>query len=170
MPKPTIPATIAANSPATSGWANSVRDAIDDVVADIYGATQLEIPWASITGLPATFAPTTSATVVSETAYGLAATAGAGATASRGDHAHGTPALGSTVVSETAYGQAAAAGAGATASKVDHTHGTPALPTAAAIGAPLAYDTPATADGGKRVYVGTTAPTGASDGDIWIKG
>jgi hypothetical protein len=34
-----------------------------------------------------------SATVVTETGYGQAPTAGAAATASRGDHTHGTPAL-----------------------------------------------------------------------------
>ena len=161
---------MASGTPTAAAWGNSVRAALDDVVADIYGTTQLEIPWASLTGIPSTFAPITSATVGAETAFGLSASAGVATDAARGDHTHGTPSLGSAVATETTYGQAAAAGAAATASKSDHTHGTPALPTAAQVGAAAAYDTPATADGGKRVYVGTATPTGASEGDIWVKG
>lgn len=42
--------------------------------------------------------------------------------------------------------------------------------TPANIGGTAAYNTPATAAGGKRVYVGTATPTGASEGDIWVDG
>lgn len=50
---------------------------------------------------------TPSGTVVSETSYGQAATAGAAAAYSRGDHSHGTPSLGTT---------------GTTAAAGNHTH------------------------------------------------
>lgn len=55
---------------------------------------------------------------------------------------------------------AAAIGAATSA----HTH------TLAALGAAAAYNSPATAAGGKRVYTGTATPTGMSEGDIWVKG
>jgi hypothetical protein len=82
---------------------------------------------------PSTVSP--SGTVVTETAFGQASTAGAAVTYSRGDHTHGTPAApagsvpSNTVTSETAFGQAANAGAAATYSRGDHTHGTPAAPS-----------------------------------------
>lgn len=129
---------VAANSPATSAWANSVADAIQELEADLYPVTygQIALPWASVTGKPATFAPT----------------------------------LGSTVGSSTVYAQAASAGSSVDAAKADHVHGTPALPTPAQVGSAAAYNSPATAAGGKRIYVGTATPTGASEGDIWVKG
>lgn len=99
---------------------------------------------------------TPSNTVTTQTTYGAASTAGVATAYSRGDHAHGTPALptpaaigadpagaaaaaqanaiaaipgpSGTVVSETAFGQAAAAGVANTTSRGDHTHGTPAAP------------------------------------------
>ena len=129
---------VAASAPATSAWANSVADAIQEIEADLYPTTygQVAIPWSAITGEPATFPPD----------------------------------LASTVTASTSYGQAPAVGAGPAAARETHNHGTPALPSAAQVGAAAAYDTPATADGGKRVYVGTATPTGASEGDVWIKG
>lgn len=78
---------------------------------------------------------TPSNTVVTETTFGQASTAGAASAYSRGDHTHGTPAAPSvpsaagTVVAETTFGQASTAGAAATFSRGDHTHGTPASPT-----------------------------------------
>ena len=72
-------------------------------------------------------------TVVSETAFGQAASAGALAQFSRADHTHGTPPQppatqpGNTVVSETTFGQAANAGTATPYSRADHTHGTPTL-------------------------------------------
>jgi hypothetical protein len=78
---------------------------------------------------------TPSGTVVAETSFGQASTAGVAGTFSRGDHTHGTPAAPSvpsaagTVVAETSFGQASSAGAAATFSRGDHTHGTPAAPS-----------------------------------------
>lgn len=43
------------------------------------------------------------------------------------------------------------------------------LPDISDLGGLAAYDTPETAAGGKRIYVGTDTPTGMSEGDIWIK-
>lgn len=126
MPVPNV----AADDDATSSWANAVADSIealeDDLYPTVYGT--LELPWAAITGEPATYPPDL--------------------------HAAAHSAAGADVVTPAAIGAATAA----------HAH------TLAALGAAAAYDTPATADGGKRVYVGSAAPTGMSEGDIWVKG
>jgi hypothetical protein len=127
---------VASSSPTQSAWANSVADAVNEIADDLYGASQLELPWANITGAPATFAPT----------------------------------LGPVVAAIT-YGIAPANGVSAAGAHADHLHGTPALPTAAQIGAPAAFDSPAAASGGKRIFVGTATPSGTiAEGDIWIKG
>ena len=128
---------VASNAPATSAWANSVADAIQELEGDLYPVTygQLAIPWTAITGEPAVFPPE----------------------------------LGTTVTAATSYGLSSAVGSAVVAAKADHSHGTPALPTAAQVGAPAFYNTPATPASG-RIYRGTATPTGMSEGDIWIKG
>lgn len=136
MSRPDTVDAVASNSPTQSAWANTVADGVNAIADDIYGPAQLEIPWASITGAPLTFAPTLGA-----------------------------------VVPQTAYGGASANGASAAGAHADHTHGTPALPTPAQVGSPAAFDTPATAAGGKRIFVGTAAPSGTiAEGDLWVKG
>lgn len=62
---------------------------------------------------------TASATVVSETAYGQSATAGAASAYSRGDHTHGTPAApaAATISDSTATGQALVTAASAAAAR-----------------------------------------------------
>ncbi len=86
-------------------------------------------------------------TVVTETSFGQASTAGISAAYSRGDHTHGTPAAPSvpsaagTVTSETTFGQAASAGAAATYSRGDHTHGTPAAPSVPSAAVTVALET-----------------------------
>lgn len=81
---------------------------------------------------------TPSNSVVTETAFGQSATAGASTSYSRGDHTHGTPAApaggtpSGTVTAETSYGAASSAGAVSAYSRGDHTHGTPSLSSAAA--------------------------------------
>jgi hypothetical protein len=78
---------------------------------------------------------TPSNTVVTETTFGQASTAGAATAYSRGDHTHGTPSAPSvpsaagTVVPETSFGLSSTAGAAATFSRGDHTHGSPAAPS-----------------------------------------
>jgi hypothetical protein len=80
---------------------------------------------------PASAVPAPGSTVTPETAFGLAANAGALAEYSRADHTHGTPpppdmpAPGNTVTVETSFGQAAHSGASVLYSRVDHSHGTP---------------------------------------------
>lgn len=80
---------------------------------------------------PSPVIPVAGDTVVTETAFGQAATAGVDADFSREDHTHGTPpapvipAAGDTVVTETTFGQASTAGIDAAFSRKDHTHGTP---------------------------------------------
>lgn len=82
---------------------------------------------------------TPSNTVVTETAFGQASTAGAATAYSRGDHTHGTPASptvpgpAATVVTETSFGQASAVGTGTTYARNDHTHGTPATPSSSTV-------------------------------------
>lgn len=109
------------------------------------------------------------ATVPSSVAVGDAAETGAVALAARRDHKHAMAAFGN-VAAETTAGTSSSNGAAATLARSDHKHGTPAAPTLAGLGGAAAYDTPATTDGGKRVYVGSSSPTGMSEGDIWIKG
>jgi len=57
MAAPTPPADVAANSPSTSAWANSVTDAVQQLIADLYPAGALGMDWSMITGKPAGFAP-----------------------------------------------------------------------------------------------------------------
>lgn len=71
---------------------------------------------------------TPSNTVVTETSYGQASTAGVSTDYSRADHTHGTPAAltaAVSVVAETTYGQASAVGVSTNYARQDHTHGTP---------------------------------------------
>jgi hypothetical protein len=76
---------------------------------------------------------TPSNTVVAETSYGQASTAGAAPAYSRGDHTHGTPSLtGTAPATALGIGQAAALGAATAPARADHVH-----PLAAA-GAPVA--------------------------------
>lgn len=66
---------------------------------------------------------TPSNTVVTETSYGQASTAGVAVAYSRGDHTHGSPSLTSASPTTSAVGDAAAVGAAATPARADHTHG-----------------------------------------------
>ena len=125
---------VASEELATSSWANTVANGINGIADDIYGASQLEIPWSAIVGIPPTL-PTSLGPVVPAQAYGLAP----------------------------------ADGAGPAAAAAEHSHGTPPLPTAAEIGTVVSVESPATVKGGRRIFVGTTEPTGPLEGDIWIK-
>lgn len=55
MPDPVdnVPGT----SLAESAWANSAADAINELIGDLYSGDTLELPWGSLTGVPASFAP-----------------------------------------------------------------------------------------------------------------
>jgi len=131
-----------------------------------------------------------SNTVVTETSFGQASTAGAAATFSRGDHTHGTPAAPSvpsasgSVVTETSFGQASTAGVGATFSRGDHTHGTPAAPSVPSAAGTVVTETSygqastagvaATFSRGDHTHgspsVGTVAGTAAAGDDSRITG
>jgi hypothetical protein len=52
---------VAPNSVATSAWANSVSTSVNGLEDKVLVSGQLAIPWAAITGKPATFAPTAHA-------------------------------------------------------------------------------------------------------------
>jgi hypothetical protein len=118
---------------------------------------------------------TPSNTVVAETSYGQAATAGAATAYSRGDHTHGTPSLTGTAPATTlGIGQSAALGAATTPARADHVH-----PLAAA-GAPAASavaDTQATgvattfaASDHRHAREGFGAPAGSAVGDTQSSG
>jgi len=161
---------VAANSTATSGWANSVSTSVNDIEGDIYAAGQLAIPWTALTGKPATFAPITGPAVAS-TVYGQAKADGVSAAASHADHVHGTPPLptpAQLAIQWTDIGGKPATFA-PSAHKASHAAGGADAIAPGDIKAPAAYTTPATA-ATFRVYVGTATPTGMSEGDIWIKG
>src|SRR4051812_48957980 len=117
---------------------------------------------------------TPSGTVVTETAFGQAAAAGAATAYSRGDHTHGTPAapsvpaVATTVQSGAAYGTATAVGVGTGYAREDHQHGTVALtgtaPTTSAVGDAVAVGTavlPARSDHvhGREAFGAVTAQT-----------
>lgn len=132
---------VASNSDATSGWANSVADGVNEIIGDIYAGAALAIPWASLTGVPASFVPSV--------------------------HLHADAASGGLVPWTSISGKPSTFTPAAHAST--HGAGGGDTVTPASIQAPSAYSTPATA-GSFRVYRGTATPTGASEGDVWIKG
>lgn len=111
MTRPNSPAAVAANSEATSAWANDVVDGINAILDDIYGAAvgaALAIPWASITGAPATYAP--SAHAASHAAAGADAVTPAAIGAWKKDSAGGGAAGGTIWVGTTDPAGAAAEG------------------------------------------------------------
>src|SRR5262245_60567767 len=57
MAAPQPPSDVAANSLATSAWANSVADALQQLPAGPSAAGALGMTWANITGKPTQFAP-----------------------------------------------------------------------------------------------------------------
>lgn len=81
------------------------------------------IPSAQIPGGGGGGGPTLSGTVTAETSYGVSSAAGSAATASRGDHTHGTPSLSSSAATASAVGDAAAAGSATVPARGDHVHG-----------------------------------------------
>ena len=133
---------VAANSTATSGWANSVSTSVNDIEGDIYAAGQLAIPWASVTAKPTTFTP--AAHKASHAAGGADVLAYADIS---GKPSTFTPA----------------------AHKASHATGASDAIAPADINAPAARVTPNT-PASFRIYVGTATPTGMAEGDIWIKG
>lgn len=161
---------VAANSTATSGWANSVSSSVNDIEADIYAAGQLAIPWASVTAKPATFAPIVGPSTATTT-YGLAKVDGTSPNGARQDHTHGTPPL--PTPGQLAIGWTDVTGKPSTfppsAHKASHATGGADAMAPADIGAAAARTTPNTA-ASFRVYAGTATPTGMSEGDIWVKG
>src|SRR6188508_2849702 len=167
MPVPNV----AANAVATSSWANAVADSVNGIEGDIYVTDQLTIPWAALSGKPATFAPIL-APAVAATTYGQAKVDGVSAAGAHADHTHGTPPL--PTPAQLAIPWAEVTGKPATfppsAHKASHSTGGADALVAADVGAAAPYDTPATLHGGRRIYVGTAAPTGMAEGDIWVKG
>lgn len=158
------------------------------------GTDSKTVAWASISGKPASFAPTahalSSASHTGQLDHGVALT---GLT----DDDHTQYQLESQKNAQNGYAgldndasarvAAARMGTGSTGAATQvlrgdrswgavpthastHATGSSDPVTPAAIGAASAYDTPATADGGKRIYVGSATPTGASEGDVWIDG
>ena len=91
-------------------------------------------------------------TVVSETTYGLSATAGVDPDFSREDHTHGSPTLSAAAPTTSAVGDAAANGTATAPAKADHLHGrevfggTPAASAVGDTGAAGAAATPSRSD------------------------
>lgn len=108
---------VAANSPATSAWANSVADAITELEGvlfpNVYG--ELEVAWDDITGKPSTYPATMAVAVQAHNAYGLGTLVGTTGRASDEGHRHGTPALPTpTQVGAWAKGSSGGGAAGTT--------------------------------------------------------
>lgn len=93
-----------------------------------------------------------SSTVVTETGFGQASSAGSAGTFSRGDHTHGTPSLANSAPAATErIGTAAAVGTATTPARADHVH-----PMAVA-------GTPGTSEVGDTASTGTATTFAASD-------
>lgn len=90
------------------------------------------IPSAQVPGGGGGGGPSLSGTVTAETAYGASSSAGSAATASRGDHTHGTPALTSSMPGSSAVGDTAAVGTATAPARADHVHGREAFGSATA--------------------------------------
>lgn len=147
MSRPDAVASVAANSGATSSWANDVADGINAIADDIYGPApgdQLELPWASLTGVPSTFTPASHAA--------SHATGGGDALALPWADITGKP---STFTPAT-HASAHATGGGDAM-------------TPANIGA-WAKLSAGGGVAGVTIHVGTTAPSSPAEGDVWIKG
>jgi hypothetical protein len=140
MAAPVPPLDVAGGAAATSAWANSVADALQQLIADLYSAGAIAVTWAHVTGKPATFAPSAHSHH----------DAGTGGTVAYGDLT-GKPA--------TFAPSAHAASHGAGADKV----------TPAAIGA-WAIASAGGGAAGAKVWVGTSPPGSPVEGDVWIKG
>jgi hypothetical protein len=137
---PTPPSDVASGSVATSSWANSVSDALQEIIATIYSGASLAIPYASVTGKPSTFAPTV--------------------------HSHADAAGGGTIT----YANISAKPAtfAPEAHETSHKTGGSDSFTASEIGGFDRSASSGTV--GTKIHVGTATPATASEGDIWIKG
>jgi hypothetical protein len=162
---------VAANSVATSAWANSVATAVNDIEADIYVTGALAIPWAAVTGKPATFTPTLGPSVAATT-YGQAKADGTSPAGAHADHTHGTPPLPTPTQLAIPWSEVTGkpTSFAPSAHKASHAIGGTDAMAAADVGAPQSVTTPNTVAGGRKVYVGTATPTGMAEGDVWIKG
>src|SRR5262245_21294274 len=147
MAAPQPPSDVAANSLATSAWANSVADALQQLIADLYPAGALGMTWANITGKPAQFAPAAHAHADAATG-GLVPYAnltGKPATMDPTAHAHADAASGGTVPYANLTGK-------------------PADVTS------LGGWNRSASSTGVRIYVHPSAPANMVEGDVWIKG
>lgn len=137
---PTPPSNVASGSVATSSWANAVVDAIEEIIAGIYSGSTLAIPWASVTGKPATFAPVvhTHADTVNGGTIGYAVITGKPATFPPSAHNTSHYTGGGDPLSASAVGGFDRAATSGTV--------------------------------GSKIYVGTATPSSAAEGDLWIKG
>lgn len=188
MPAPIPPSDVAGGSTATSAWANSVNDAVQQLIADLYPAGALTLAWSAISGKPSTFAPEvhahTDAASGGTIAYG--SITGKPSTMAPTAHAHADSGSGGTVAYSVITGKpstfAPAAhthpygtditGKPATFPPADHaashrTAGGDAL-VANQIGG---WDRKAAGDAlGVRIYVGRGVAASPAEGDVWIVG
>lgn len=189
MPAPIPPSDVAGASTATSAWANAVSDAIQQLIADLYPAGALTLPWASINGKPLTFAPTVHAhaDAASGGTVAYAVVTGKPSTFAPTVHAHqaaastggriaygdltGQPSSMAPTAHTHPYGSDITSKP-ATFAPADHaanhrTGGGDAI-TAGQIGG---WNRAAAGDTlGTKIFVGRGAPVGMAEGDVWIVG
>jgi hypothetical protein len=177
MPAPTPPSDVASNSLATSAWANAVADAVQQLIADLYPAGALAIPWANVTGKPALFAPSVhahrDAASGGTVAYGDLA--GKPATFAPAGHAldpSGNPAHTGTLPWASVSGKPATF---APAAHALDPNGNPAhtgtVPWASVGGKPALWNKSASSSGATIYTQPSTTPPGSPvEGDVWIKG
>jgi hypothetical protein len=141
VPSPVPP--VAPLTDISSSWGNAVADGVNELQGDLYDAGgQLAIPWASISGKPATFAPSAHGHTDATTGGPVDWSAIAGKPATFAPSAHKTSHLtgGSDALTASGIGgfdRQAAGGGGV----------------------------------GTRIFVGPDTPTGTiAEGDVWVKG
>ena len=137
---PTSVPNVAANSVATSSWANEVANSVNELQGDLYVAGQLSIPWDSVSTKPPTFPPIA--------------------------HAHQAPASGGTIAYADLTGKPTTFAPAAHAAS--HKTGGADVLKASELGGFDRVAAGGTV--GTRIFVGTGTPSSPAEGDVWIKG
>jgi hypothetical protein len=128
------------------------------------------IAYASLTSIPTSFNPDAHAHAAASEEGQIAYTnlTSIPATFAPAAHDHSAGAGGGNVPYANVSGKPSTFAPSAHASS--HAIGGADAMSAANVGAPQSRNTPDTSAGGKKLYVGTSTPTNAAEGDVWIKG
>lgn len=156
-------------TPPTTQYIPVSAEGIADGVATLDGTGN--VPLDQLGNVPGGQAA--SVTVVTETSYGQASTAGVAAAYSRGDHTHGSPSLTSSAPTTSAVGDTATVGTGTAPARSDHLHGREAfgaVTAATSYGIASANGSATTVPHSDHTHgtpaLTSTAPTTSAVGDV----